>query len=1050
MKILITFPIVFCLTLSLFGQMKPRLQKPETPSSMTPEKLAPVKPFRAAVPAASPLFGQERQFSPSIAFQKPVAGQPMLKALVSEANGTPYWIEGEYPMAADKGLDANVKDYLEAVEPVLKLKNPSEELKSVKVETDALGFTHVRLQQEWKGVPVYGAEAILHQKNGAFYLFNGRFFPSPAISDLTPGISETAAGKIVLDHVAGLTTVKNLSDLEKKLVAADKQTEATLVVYFPEKKGEKAHLAWHVVATPNITSRYDYFVDAQTGEILHSHSNLCKLHPHLSSRTSPPSPLSPHSSPLRPEAPPLLPPDGPAEADANDLFGISRHIHTYSFSNVFYMIDASRSMFRPAQSSFPDDAAGVVWTLDAQNTSPENNNFQATHLTTTNNNWGGKQKAVSAHFFGGEAFKYFEDTHQRNSINGEGGTIISLINVVESDGSQMDNAFWNGAAMFYGNGNQGFSSPLCKSLDVAGHEMSHGVIQATANLEYMDESGALNESFADVFGAMMDRSDWKMGEDVVNPAFFPSGALRDLSDPHNGGNSLNDNGWQPAHYSERYTGSEDNGGVHINSGIPNKAFFLFANHASVGKDIAEKVYYRALSQYLTKSSIFIDCRNAVVQAAADLHGGANSAVANAAKAAFDAVGIGAGNGTDPTTDIGSNPGDEYVLMTDTDFSQLYVFTAAGAAAFNPLTTTAPLSRPSITDDGSALVFVAEDNTMHAITINWQNGATNETVIQNETIWRNAVISKDGSRLAAVTTDNDNQLWIYDFGRQEWQTFELFNPTSGQGQTTGDVQYADVLEWDFTGEWVMYDALNSLTTTGSDIEYWDISFVRVWNSAANDFGDGFTGKLFNGLPEDVSVGNPTFSKNSDYIIAFDYIDAFNEEYNLMGANIETGATGAIYQNNDLSWPNYSVKDNQIVFDAQTQSGTDVLAFISLGSNKISASGNPTVFIQGGRRGVWFADGERVLVDAGEVVSQNNLTAFPNPAGDWLTLDFSSEKRGEGLIEVFDLVGNRLLSEKFDVATGPNSRRLSLKNLTTGNYIVRLTAGDVAGVLKITKH
>src|SRR5574339_493637 len=103
--------------------------------------------------------------------------------------------------------------------------------------------------------------------------------------------------------------------------------------------------------------------------------------------------------------------------------------------------------------------------------------------------------------------------------------------------------------MFYRNGDVLFKKHK-KGLDVAGHEMSHGVIQNTANLEYVGQSGALNESYADVFGAMIDREDWKMGEDVVLASAFPSGALRDLSNPNNGGNSLGDPGWQPKHMNE--------------------------------------------------------------------------------------------------------------------------------------------------------------------------------------------------------------------------------------------------------------------------------------------------------------------------------------------------------------------------------------------------------------------------------------------------------------------------------------------------------------------
>jgi len=103
---------------------------------------------------------------------------------------------------------------------------------------------------------------------------------------------------------------------------------------------------------------------------------------------------------------------------------------------------------------------------------------------------------------------------------------------------------------------------------------------------------------------------------------------------------LGDPGYQPAHTNEQYMGTQDNGGVHINSGIVNKAFQLFAT--SVGKDKAEEIYYRALTNYLVRSSQFIDCRASVEQAAADLYG--NTEV-QAAQSAFNAVGIGSGGAT---------------------------------------------------------------------------------------------------------------------------------------------------------------------------------------------------------------------------------------------------------------------------------------------------------------------------------------------------------------------------------------------------------------------
>src|SRR5690606_10558383 len=110
-------------------------------------------------------------------------------------------------------------------------------------------------------------------------------------------------------------------------------------------------------------------------------------------------------------------------------------------------------------------------------------NFKYDHVTSSSNTWTNSPGGVSSHFNGGKAFEYFRIVHNRNSIDGNKGNIISFINVADEDGASMGNAFWNGAAMFYGNGDGAFF-PLARGLDVAGHEMSHGVIQNTANLVY--------------------------------------------------------------------------------------------------------------------------------------------------------------------------------------------------------------------------------------------------------------------------------------------------------------------------------------------------------------------------------------------------------------------------------------------------------------------------------------------------------------------------------------------------------------------------------------
>jgi len=280
---------------------------------------------------------------------------------------------------------------------------------------------------------------------------------------------------------------------------------------------------------------------------------------------------------------------------------------------------------------------------------------------------------------------------------------------------------------------------------------------------------------------------------------FPTGLLRNLADPHNGGTSLADQskGYQPRTMSEMYIGDKDKGGGHINSGIPNWAFYKFATATS--KEKAEKVYYRALTTYLTPKSQFIDLRLAVVQAATDIHGD-NSPEVNAAKAAFDAVEIfevGGGN-PPPTAELPTNPGQDYILLHDasagnSDPNTWYMYDPKG----NILTARSRvqgINRPSVTDKGDFAFYVAADHTIRKVSL---AGTAQDAVVQSEKIWDNVSISKDGKRMAAISIDIDTSIYVYDFEKAKWARFMLYNPTYTEGVTNGDVQFADAIEWDYT-------------------------------------------------------------------------------------------------------------------------------------------------------------------------------------------------------------------------------------------------------------
>jgi bacillolysin len=250
--------------------------------------------------------------------------------------------------------------------------------------------------------------------------------------------------------------------------------------------------------------------------------------------------------------------------------------------------------------------------------------------------------AQAAHDGAGKVYDYFFSTFKRDSIDGRGSQMISTVHYGSST-DDAENAAWIGQKqqMIYGDGGKVFK-PLPYGLDVIGHEFTHGVTDATSNLNYEGQSGALNESYSDVFAAMIDRTNWTIGEQVIKSPPFPTAVLRSLEDPGLGGrydvkHPMDDVG-QPSHMREfanlSNSRKNDNGGVHVNSGIPNKAAFLVAK--AIGKEKTEQIYYRTLTQYLEPESNFGDAARATVRAAQDLYG---TNEANAVRDAFNQVGI---------------------------------------------------------------------------------------------------------------------------------------------------------------------------------------------------------------------------------------------------------------------------------------------------------------------------------------------------------------------------------------------------------------------------
>lgn len=227
----------------------------------------------------------------------------------------------------------------------------------------------------------------------------------------------------------------------------------------------------------------------------------------------------------------------------------------------------------------------------------------------------------------GDTFDLYYNVYKRNSIDDAG---LPLIGTVHYD-QKYDNAFWNGSQMVFGDGDGEYFNRFTISVDVIGHELTHGVTANTANLDYQNQSGALNESVSDVFGSLVkqyaaspkqtaDKADWLIGAGLFTKQ-VKGVALRSMKAP---GTAFDDpvlgKDPQPADMAHYVKATSDNGGVHINSGIPNHAFYLLA--VALGGYAWEKaglIWYKTLlDSRLASNATFQDFANLTADNAATL------------------------------------------------------------------------------------------------------------------------------------------------------------------------------------------------------------------------------------------------------------------------------------------------------------------------------------------------------------------------------------------------------------------------------------------------
>ncbi|OYD56812.1 flagellar biosynthesis protein FlgM [Fictibacillus aquaticus] len=486
--------------------------------------------------------------------------------------------------------------FVEQQKDKLSLINPEKNLKVKKKETDELGMTHVKLQQTKNGIPVENSELIVHyDKEGAVQTINGYYNNELAAKeiDTAPVVS---AGK-ALDAAKRSVSAPEIFEYEPK----------TDLVIYQDQLAYKVNLNF----LGELPGNWFVFINAKTGEIVDQYNGLMHADEYKASKGS----------------------GIGVKGDHRVLNIAHKNDKDTKGGTEFYLYDKSHENTEGLLTyDFKNQWRSSTVRLPGELFKSNDASFKSDY----------ERAGVDAHYNSKKVYDYYMNEHGRNSIDGKGMAIISTVHY----GENYNNAFWNGQQMTYGDGDGKFMISLSAGLDVAAHEMTHGVTTNTSNLQYRFESGALNEAFSDIFGALIDDNDWEVGEDIMGADAVATGrdALRSLSNPRRFPVNAaytpygDGNGKYPQHMDEFYhlPLNLDNGGVHINSSIINHAAYLTG--IEIGREKLGKIYYRALTVYLTPTSTFSDARKALLQSAADLYG-AESAEYKSTEAGLNGVGI---------------------------------------------------------------------------------------------------------------------------------------------------------------------------------------------------------------------------------------------------------------------------------------------------------------------------------------------------------------------------------------------------------------------------
>lgn len=476
--------------------------------------------------------------------------------------GAAVHIEGrtKKPVLQGKLPEAATFEFFQNHAALYRLADATQQLKVTKVVRDELAMTHVRLQQVVGELPVRGGEAIAH------YDAEGALVTVDART--VPGLEGLDVTATLSPEAAVAAAVADMGKSDGRFDPAfmEGTPEAKLVVHAASKAP-----VYELTVRGGIEDqpvRTVYFVHAKTGVVVEKYDNIHTI-----------------------------------QGSGTGVLGDTKTLEVGNANGGYALQDTLRS---------PN---GIV-----TNTANRRQTLPGTSVTSTTATAWTSPAAVDAHAYAAGVYDFYKNVLGRSGIDGNNGAIVSTVNF----GNAYNNAFWDGNQMAYGDGDGRTFRAFSAGLDVVAHELTHGVTERSSNLVYQNQSGAMNESVSDIFGAIIEhyvkpesQKVWTMGESIA----LGNVGLRDFADPRTQ--------QQPAHMSQYVNTTDDNGGVHTNSGIPNNAAYLMTMGgrnpvssvqvpAGIGYEKAAKVWYRANTQYFTSTTDFAGAARGTQSAARDL------------------------------------------------------------------------------------------------------------------------------------------------------------------------------------------------------------------------------------------------------------------------------------------------------------------------------------------------------------------------------------------------------------------------------------------------